>query len=848
MDFRLRKFVVGFISVAAVLAIYLLYSLISKTPAIDIDTGAEFVETIADSNVGEFGGEIGKIGGVGVEGLRNPVYQHRNKNGQIDREFGFDELLHRMEDVWEVEKPWMNVYQRSFECYITADRGTTRLETAVGRPSPKDATFTGNVVIHFIPAKGGKIKESFIYLDDIVFLSERSQFSTGGPVKFVSEDAQMLGTGLELVYNDQMERLEFFRIIDLESLRLKRSQMAFLPGAKKQADREADAGGQARTQQPDEPAMAGDRQKAEALPTTGQRAIGQTAGQYYKCVFVKNVVIDTPERLVFADEGICINDIFWSGASSDKSEEAEIGGIDDTKTIGGAADSVGADNTEINNATVSEQSEPNGLRQEFVDIVITCDGGVVVTPMDSWQAAENFTQAGIEATGGGQRLKKFDDTTGRTTFIARRIDHSAATGDTVASGPSELTFYSDAALQKNRKPPTGASDVTSAETEETAVAIKITAQKETRFIADSNQVIFEGDCLCTMPQAGLSKQENATLSSPKLTVNLPEEESEQSSALPDVFAAGPAELTFYVDDFGGARTKKTPVPAKITAQKQARFLAASNQVIFEGDCRCTMLREDPNVLTKYILSSQQLVVDLPKDTNDQSSTSTAGVEHLTATGGVVRLATVKTAGVKEGQNGSPEKLLGGIELKCRRFDYDAGQELFVATGPGSITLDNSTVAEPNEQRGGFSLKGPCWVIVEKFDTLKYFLEANRIVVEAELAERLVVNYFPIREGKFTEHIIVSAGHAEADLVQTADGQTELSALTALDRVTYEDEDNEFVGSELFYDHKKSVMKVKGDELQSCYFNGALVEEIELNLRTGKVKAKVVAPGALQINR
>ncbi|MHC4630181.1 MAG: hypothetical protein ACYS9C_02790 [Planctomycetota bacterium] len=843
----MRKFVVGFISVAAVFAIYLLYSLISKTPTFDIDTGAEFVETVADSNVGEFGGEVGKIGGVGVEGLKNPVYQHRNKNGQIDREFGFDELLYKVEDVWEVEKPWMNVYQRSFECYITADKGTTRLETAIGRPTPKDATFTGNVVIHIIPAKGSKIKESFIYLDDIVFLSERSQFSTGGSVKFVSEDAQMLGTGMELVYNDQMERLEFFRIIDLESLRLKRSQMAYLPGAKKQTDREADADGQAGTQQPDEPAMAGDPQKAETLPTTGQRAIGQTTGQYYKCVFGTNVVIDTPERLVFADERVCINDIFWSGISSDKSEEAEIGGIDNTKTIGGTADSVGADNTEINNATVSEQNEPNGLRQESVDIVITCDGGVAVMPMDSWQAAEDFAQAGIGATG-SQWLKKLDDATGRTTFIARRIDHSAATGDTVASGPSELTFYSDTALQENRKPPAGASDVTGAETEETAVAIKVTAQKETRFIADSNQVIFEGDCLCTMPQAGLSKQENATLSSPKLTVNLPEEESEQSSALPDVFASGPAELTFYVDDFGGARTKKTPVPAKVTAQKQARFLAASNQVVFEGDCRCTMFREDPNVLTKYILSSQQLVVDLPKDTNDQSSAPAAGVEHLTATGGVVRLATVKTAGIKEGHNGSPEKLLGGIELKCRRFDYDPGQELFVATGPGSITLDNSTVAELNEQRGRFSLKGPCWAIVEKFNTLKYFLEANRIVAEAELAERLVVNYFPIREGKFTEHIIVNAGHVEADLVQTADGQTELLALTALDRVTYEDEDNEFVGSELFYGHKKFVMKVKGDEFQPCYFNGALVEEIELNSRTGKVKAKVVAPGALQLNR
>ncbi len=89
---------------------------------------------------------------------------------------------------------------------------------------------------------------------------------------------------------------------------------------------------------------------------------------------------------------------------------------------------------------------------------------------------------------------------------------------------------------------------------------------------------------------------------------------------------------------------------------------------------------------------------------------------------------------------------------------------------------------------------------------------------------------------------------EADLIQTADGRTELSTLTASGRITYEDEENEFAGSELFYDHKTSVMKVEGDESQPCYFNGALVEEIELNSRTRKVEAKVVAPGALQINR
>ena len=122
----------------------------------------------------------------------------------------------------------MNVYEQDFKCYITADKGEVKIETIADKPTPKDATFTGNVVVHIVPNDSSDIKESHIYLDDIAFMSERSQLATAGPVRFISEDAQMLGTGLELVYNDQLERLELFRIVRLESLRIKSSQMAFL--------------------------------------------------------------------------------------------------------------------------------------------------------------------------------------------------------------------------------------------------------------------------------------------------------------------------------------------------------------------------------------------------------------------------------------------------------------------------------------------------------------------------------------------------------------------------------------------------------------------------------------------
>ncbi len=205
----MRKFYIGFISLAAVLVIYLLFSRLSKTPPIDTGTGAEFADAVADSNLGGFDSKVGMLGDVGVETFQKAYFFTLNKNREVEREWGFERLLHEERDIWEIEKPYMNIYRRNFKCYITADIGKVQVETAVGRSTPKDATFTGNVVVHILPEGPGNIKESRIYLDDIIFLSEKSQLSTANSVKFVSADTRMLGTGLELVYDDEMERLEY---------------------------------------------------------------------------------------------------------------------------------------------------------------------------------------------------------------------------------------------------------------------------------------------------------------------------------------------------------------------------------------------------------------------------------------------------------------------------------------------------------------------------------------------------------------------------------------------------------------------------------------------------------------
>ncbi|MHC4424673.1 MAG: hypothetical protein ACYSYV_01105 [Planctomycetota bacterium] len=847
----MRKFLIGFVSLGAVLVVYLLYSRVSDTRVVDSGPEAEFTESAADSNIGDFDSQVGKIGDVGLGPVRKAKYIILDpKTKEVEREWGFEILRDEVGDIWGIDKPYVNIYRRNFKCYITADKGQVQVETAVGRTTPKDATFSDNVVVHILPEGSSTVQESFVYLDNITFLSERSQLSTAGPVRFVSRDVQMSGTGLELIYDDQKERLDFFRIIDLESLRIKGSQAALFSTGKTEADRPpeagepAEAGSQAETQQPGETVAAGSPEKAEALPPDTQPQVEQKQGAYYKCIFSKNVLIDTPDELVFADERICISDIFWSKTSSEPSDEVGAGGADDIEPVAvtteeeqeDKATEVSADDPGRQNVTASKPAEPNESSEQLGEIVVTSDNGFVLVPMDSTRPLDDYSQPRIEeGASDSERPEVLDDDTGRTRFLAPRIDYNATTGDVIADGLSQLTYYT--------------SDAKTAEANETPVPVKITAREAVNYFKASNQAIFKGDCLCTMPQAGLTEQKDVTFLAPEITINLPEDRSKR----PDIFAAGPTELVFYVEDANSTGIKKEPIPVTVNAQKQTRFSAASNQIVFEGDCRCTSAREDPNVLTTYMLLSQQITVDLPEDTNDRSTEPAAGIKHLTAKGGVVTLATTKTAKADPNLAGqvpgaNSEKLLGGVELKCRQVDYDPVRGLFVAAGPPAIIeMDNSKISESRQEPGRVSLRKPCYAFLQEFDTLKYFIRENRIVADAG-TQRLLIDYFSVVEGKYAEHVEAEASRVEAFLYETAAGQTELSTLRATGGIDYEDKDNHFIGSELFYNHKKSMLKVKGDESQPCYYNGALVDEIEYDMETGRAEFEIVGPGALQTNR
>jgi len=784
----LRRVVVAVVAVAIVLAVFWLYGRWTGAPDFDSYRDDGFAPTAAESNSAT--GEVGKIGGVGIGDVSGARYYHRDAGKRIDREFGFAKLLHKVRDQLEIEGPYMKVFQRNFNCSITADRGTVEIETTAGRPSPADAAFTGNVVIHLLPQGDSDFAEAWVYMDDVTFISDRSVFSTAGPVRFLSADVEMLGRGLELVYNETLERLEFFRVVKLQSLRLSSGKTGSM--SKSTSDKSGRGG------------------RPEDSPAGRVDPNEIAAGDYYRCVLGGNVTIDGPDQFVVAQDRLVISDIFWARSDANAPRDSNSASV--------GADAIGRD-------SIPMPAEPNTVVQSPLDVMVTCDRGILLAPVDSRLGSEMVIDSNVPVDASAWPAAAKD----KPSFHTGRIDYSVLTDDTVASGLSQLTFFADS----NIADPNGR-----------RTPVTITAWRETRFVADSNQVIFDGNCVCVMPSKDPNLGKDYVFQSPRIIVDLLGDSNDLFSAA-DINAVGPVRLDFATENM--ADVKAAPMPVSVTARKNATVSAAGNQVVFDGDCVATMLKDDPNILETYILKSPMITMDLPDKT--KGSSGGPDFKHVAAHGGLVDMATVRTAKTAAGQLAQGDGAnLGGIELKCRRFDFDPNEEVFTATGPGMIQLDNSKIAEPNERKVGMSLRRPCYAFVRNFDNLRYYLKDNKVVADADSQGTLRVDYIPVRKGEYGEHVVATASHVEAFFAKTLAGDNELSTLHATGGITYEDEKNQFVGSELFYNHAESLMTVKGDRTQPCYFNGALVKGIEYDLNTGRVRAELAGPGLMQLKQ
>jgi hypothetical protein len=685
---NVRRFNVWLISLTVILAVYWVYSRINRTPQIGVERTAPVRDVAGDVNAGDANGQVGMIGDVGVGGVRGATYIKYNERKEVERVFGFANLVHKVGDEWGLEKPFMEIHRPNFRCYLTADKGEVLVETAGDRTTAKDGTLSGNVVIRIVTEGAGDVNEAVIYLDEVTFSSERSQFSTEGFVEFVSRRARLEGRGMELIYNEERQRLELLKIADLQSLRIKpgRRMSLFLSP-------QAEYGG------------SGDGN------TVSKTAAESRQGDGYRCVLKKNVTVDAGRQLVFAD-AVSITDIFKSKQIDNKQAQRE------------SRESVAEPNV-----GVLPEDEPN-------EIVVKCDGGVVVAPMDSNRITDDTVAGESEppmARVANAAKLAAADVNDKAVLIARRIDYSAASGDAIAAGPAEIRF---------------------------------------------NAIDANGEERVTMP-------------------------------------------------------------VEVTAQSRVSFMPKANQVVLEGKCRCSMVRAIPDGNQQYILSAEKITMDLPQQKNAKAMVS---IRNVTAAGDV-HLASTKTAG---------EKIAGGIELKCVQFDYDAVQGEYIATGPGSITFDNSKVVSAVESKAEsnkakverLSLRRPCYGFLRNFQELRFSSATNRIVAEAA-RRAMLIDYIPAAGEKSDDKVAAAAGRVEAAFYEGAGGRAELTELTADNGVTYEDSDVQFAGSRFIYDAKTSLIKAQGSDSEPCLLNGALVDGLEYNIKTGKVKAQVKGPGAIR---
>jgi hypothetical protein len=678
-----RRFTIWLVSFLAVLVVYFIYNRLSRTPP--IPTGALTTPAGQLADVCDSTGKVGMVGDVGVGIVKNARYTTLNAQKQVEREFGFQELLHQDGNDWEIEKPYVNIYRRSFNCTITGERAKVTVEVAGGKVTPKQGMLMGNVTIRIWPQRKEGLDETTIYLDDVGFSADKSMFSTAGPIELVSDNLRMTGTGLEIVYNGDDERLERLQITNLQSLRIKK----WSQGTVLRSTPDANANNQ--------------KQKSE-----NERA--SKHGKFYQCTLDKNVRIETPNEQLLADT-LLINDIFVAGGSAEQAGK-ETSPDDNTAPI---------PSSNKPRAAVSDESPS--------DVSITCEGGIIVAPMGSSAGNKLPTQQ----TAYADIIAQQDANTslvGKTTFRGGNVTYSAATGEAVAIGLSSITF-------------------------------------------DVNGKTRDG-------------------------------------------AGGPATV-------------------RMTSRRQAVFSPASNKGTFEGDCRCTVSQQQDKILQQYIVLADKLEIDLAKKNRNTDSGPSMDVNRLIASGGNVHLASTKKIG---------DKLLTGIELKCASIDYDTADGNWFADGPGLIKVDNSQTDEPQDKLGRFSLRRKCYALLRKFDSLVYSGQSKHLTANSK-GGSLLVDYFPLAEGRGNEKVSVTASHVEANIAETLTGRMELRDLLAVGAVTYEDKDAMVAGSEFIYDANTALIDIKGDKFRPCNFNGAIIDRVQYDTKTGRWNTRLKGPGAIK---
>lgn len=552
-----RKFYIWLICIVALVVFWLVLTHREQIPSIP---RAGTTENFIEPNIPTISIEPTKPGQITVWQAERARHININpKTGQIEEEFGFERLLHKGPDRYIVEKPFLNGYRKDMSFFITADRATVALEKDTESPMPKQATLSGNVLICFVPAEAAGFPVSFIYLDKVDYTADESRFSSTGPVRFVSSEAVMLGKGMQLIYNNDVYRIELLKIDRLEKLHFKTATGQGL--------------------------FTRSSQNAQMQDNAGKSVDSKKQPQAYKCILADEVKIETAGQIIRTDL-LRINEIFPQRSSGRETQHRP--------------ESASASPNELTEEILPippEAPEPN---EKSFNVLITCKGGITFIPADSDElqiAAVDRQNIENNQTG------HFDPLDKRAQFRADVINFFTGSGNILADGPVGLHLFTSSLI----------ADQSDAST----TPMTITAERQFRYLPGENRAIFDGNCIWTMYPDGADKTSKNTLSTPRLIIDLVPDANSEAPVFSDIIAAGPSELALNTaDDFSPENDSFAPVT--IIAHKETRFVAAVSQAVFDGDCLATVWPQGTKGPQKYTLSAPKLTLDLTND-NGRSS-------------------------------------------------------------------------------------------------------------------------------------------------------------------------------------------------------------------------------------
>jgi len=757
-----RQLLVWLTAFALVAVAYLSYNRLVYTPPIQTQPGERGG---AGFDVPELDTDSARIGEAVVGTVEKSEYIVLDDNKNVKRVFGFARLLNpdAGTEEWKLQEPYMKIYEHAVRYEIVSDRGTCRVETVAGNPSPASAHLIDNVKIHILPEKVDGPPASTICLDDLSYDSERSEFKTDGPITITSRDGLMEGNGMQLIYNDALGRVEYLNIKDLHYLHLKdvstvSSSETGGEGSRISSGRATTGSGRAvlpaeQSAPPEKGAdtsvFTGDGAPPLTTDTESAAPVRAEPGNRndrYICRLERDVVIRYGGRIVAegADE-VTISNILLSGwpeqerAAVSGADSAEPNGVSDSKS---GAKSVAA--TAVSHEAVSSTDSAAGEigpsvadsgtidtvgepTDEAEDVFVTCKGPMTIQPVNS---ILNITGATIQRTG-----RPIITPAG-----GRQVEHPA------------------------------------------------------RFVADKIDYDMDTD---------------------------------------HAFATGPVKFVFYVSDPNHPDSSREPVPVVITADDNAEFFGDDNRVVFNGNVVGTRRTQRPAFIQTSTFRGRKLIVDLA-----QTGPDSTDIRHVAVVGGKVRLESVRSV---------DEVAVNHVRLSCSRIDYEASDEIVIASGPGDIQINNENAPTPSEQEADkkISLQRPCYALIRGFDELRWFTTANRITADGK-TDSVNMSYLPIVEGKLGRVVRAATTHIEANFREISTGQSELATLHTTGGVTYREVGgNEFVGDTLFYDAQKSLITVAGSDEVPCLLNGALADRIKYNLETGKAKTELASsPGTI----